>query len=107
LEDTSLASWRDYIVISNHMVQGAIPPGQTEIPMCRGRMVRTENFKYSVYDIGNHRESLVDMENDPLEMRNLARDSDYKAVLNSHRNLLRDYSAEMGDSEALEILGKL
>ncbi|MDA0350337.1 MAG: sulfatase-like hydrolase/transferase [Verrucomicrobia bacterium] len=107
LEDPSLDSWRDYIVISNHMVQGAIPPGQTEIPLCRGRMVRTEQFKYSVYDIGNHRESLVDMENDPLEMRNLARDPSYKTVLNSHRKLLRTYSDETGDSEALEILGKL
>ena len=106
LEDTGLNNWRDYIVISNHMVQGAIPPGQSEIPMCRGRMVRTEHFKYAVYDIGTHRESLVDMENDPHEMQNLARDPAHLAVLNAHRKLLRTYSDEMGDAEALEILGK-
>ena len=96
--------WRDYIVISNHMVQGDIPEGETEKPECRGRMVRTENFKYAIYDLGSHRESLVDMKNDPHEMRNLARNSVYKAELNKHRTLLRKYAEDTGDSEAVEIL---
>jgi arylsulfatase A-like enzyme len=104
-DDPNLSDWRDYIVVSNHMVQGAIPPGRTEIPMFKGRMVRTEDFKYAVYDIGEHRESLVDMKNDPHEMRNLARNPAYKIVLNRHRQILRTYITGSGDLEALEIFG--
>ena len=104
-EDPDLSSWRDYIVISNHMVQGAVPPGESEIPQCKGRMIRTENFKYSVYDIGLHRESLIDMVNDPHEMFNLSRNAKYRNVLNQHRDILRKFATENGDQEALEILG--
>ncbi len=103
-ENSTLATWRDYIVVSNHMVQGALPKGETEVPQCRGRMVRTNDHKYAVYDLGDHRESLVDMEKDPHEMQNLARDPAYKSVLKEHRALLRKYAAETGDDEAVEIL---
>ena len=68
-------------------------------------MLRTDDFKYAVYDIGEHRESLVDMENDPYEMRNQARNPEHKKTLNEHRALLRAYAVEVGDTEALEILG--
>lgn len=103
-ESATVANWRDYIVVSNHMVQGAVPRGGTEVPRCRGRMVRTVDHKYAVYDLGEHRESLVDMENDPHETRNLARDPEHEHVLKKHRALLRKYAAETGDSEAVEIL---
>ena len=98
------ADWREYIVISNHMAQGGIPEGETEKPECRGRMVRTEDFKYAVYDLGKHRESLVDMKNDPYEMQNLARNPEYKRELKEHRALLRKYAEDTGDTEAVEIL---
>ncbi|MCZ6672238.1 MAG: sulfatase-like hydrolase/transferase [Verrucomicrobia bacterium] len=103
-ENPTLADWRDYIVLSNHMVQGGVPPGETEVPICRGRMVRTEDYKYAVYDLGSHRESLVDMKTDPHEMQNLARDPSFKSVLLEHRGILRSYAAETGDTEAAEIL---
>ena len=103
-KNPTLANWRNYIVVSNHMVQGALPRGETEIPKCRGRMVRTEHHKYAVYDLGHHRESLVDMAKDPHEMRNVARDPAYKNVLEGHQALLRQYAAETGDDEAVEIL---
>lgn len=105
LENPETADWRDYIVVSNHMVQGAVPPGRSEIPQSRGRMLRTRDFKYSVYDIGLHRESLIDMVNDPHEMFNLSRTPKYREVLNEHRKILRKYAVENGDEEALEILG--
>lgn len=104
-ENPDLSGWRDHIVLSNHMVQGAVPPGGSEIPQCRGRMVRTEKFKYAVYDIGLHRESLIDMVNDPHEMFNLARTAKYRNVLHEHREILRKYAVENGDREALQILG--
>ncbi|PHS03106.1 MAG: sulfatase [Blastopirellula sp.] len=103
-EDSNVAVWREFIVISNHMVQGALPRGETKVPECRGRMVRTDDHKYAVYDLGEHRESLVDMEKDPHEMQNLSRDSEYKGVLKRHQDLLRKYAADTGDNEAVEIL---
>lgn len=105
-ENPTLSDWREYVVVSNHMVQGAVPVGGTVVPESRGRMLRTDNYKYAVYDLGEHRESLVDMENDPHEMRNQARNPEHKSTLDAHRALLREYAAETGDVEALEILGK-
>ena len=67
-------------------------------------MVRTENFKYSVYDLGKHRESLIDMENDPHELKNLSRNPEYVNVLKKHQLKLKEYAEEVGDFEALEIL---
>ena len=67
-------------------------------------MVRTENFKYAVYDLGKHRESLVDMKNDPYEMQNLARNPEYTRELKKHRKLLRKYAEDTGDTEAVKIL---
>lgn len=104
-ENPNVEDWREYVVVSNHMVQGAVPVGGTEIPESRGRMLRTDDYKYAVYDLGEHRESLVDMENDPYEMRNVARNPEHKAALEAHRKLLRDYADETGDVEAIEILG--
>ena len=54
----------------------------------QGRMVRTERFKYCVYDHGQHRESLVDLQTDPGEIRNLAGDPKYRKILLEHRALL-------------------
>lgn len=103
-DNPTLENWRKYIVVSNHMVQGAVPEGGSTIPKCRGRMVRTDDHKYCVYDLGNHRESLIDMVKDPHEMRNVARDSSYQNVLKKHQSILRQYAAETGDKEAIEIL---
>jgi choline-sulfatase len=104
-EKPNVEDWRKYVVVSNHMVQGAIPVGGTEIPESRGRMLRTDNYKYAVYDSGEHRESLVDMKNDPFEKRNVARNPKYKNALEAHRTLLREYANETGDVEAMEIFG--
>jgi choline-sulfatase len=97
--------WRDFIVVSNHMVQGGIPPGLMKTrPTPRGRMIRTARFKYSVYDLGDHRESLIDMEKDPNEMVNLARQPEYRTILEKHRKLLKDFAEENGDKVALEVI---
>jgi len=67
------ASWRDQLVVESQV----------------GRMVRTKRYKYNVYDDGERREQLIDLENDPGEMANLAEDPKYKKVLNEHRGRLR------------------
>src|SRR5688500_7484339 len=62
-------SARRYIVSSNHFAQAVAVLGIKRAPA--GRMLRSTRYKYCVYDQGEHRESLVDMENDPGELVNL------------------------------------
>lgn len=87
---------RSYIVSETRFVQGAEIDGS--IPEVDGRMVRSRKFKYCVYDWGDYRESLTDMEQDPGETVNLARDSEHSPVLNQHRAYLREFCSETGDS---------
>lgn len=54
----------------------------------RGWMVRTPQYKYVLYDKGNHREQLFDMTNDRGETRNLVMEQKYGNVLAEHRELL-------------------
>ena len=53
-----------------------------------GWMVRTPKYKYVLYDKGQYREQLFDMENDRKEMRNLAVESRYNDILLQHRAIL-------------------
>ena len=81
-EGKRAAWWRDYVVSESQ----------------NGRMLRTDRFKYCVYDSGGHREQLVDVKADPGEMKNLAEVEDYKSVLNKHRHLLRSWIERTGDN---------
>jgi len=89
------ASTRPYIVAETRFVQGA--PIDGEVPRADGRMVRSERYKYCIYDMGVHRESLVDMVNDPGEMRNCARNPEYRHILEQHRDYLRSFCSETRD----------
>lgn len=62
----------------------------------KGWMVRTPDYKYVVYDKGNHREQLFDMRKDRGEMQNLAIESRYREILNQHRALLNRWHDETG-----------
>jgi len=75
--------WRNYVVAENSW----------------GRMVRSERFKYCVYDSGTRRESLVDMLRDPGEMENLASLPDYEEALLQHRGYLDQWIEKSGDTE--------
>lgn len=57
----------------------------------RGWALRTENFKYVLYDKGRYREQLFDMKADRGEMRNLAIEQKYDAELQKHRALLNEW----------------
>ena len=83
---------RDYIVTSNQFVQAS---GASFKPI--GRMFRTDRFKYSIYDSGKHRESLIDMQKDPREMTNLARNPEYQSTLKLHQKILKEYAEKNGD----------
>ena len=67
-------------------------------------MIRTRKFKYCVYDSIDNKESQVDMENDPGEMRNLVGDRQFKDVLAEHRRLLADWARLSNDEDGLEYI---
>jgi len=96
------ASWRNYVVIGNNMVQGG-PVGMLR-PATEGRMIRSERYKYCVYQFGTHRESLIDLQNDPGETTDLAGDPAQRKVLLEHRDLLRKFAIERGDKLVDELL---
>ena len=56
-----------------------------------GWMVRTPRYKYVLYDKGQYREQLFDMENDRGEMRNLAVESKYRDEVLRHRAILENW----------------
>lgn len=60
----------------------------------RGWALRTPHFKYVLYEAGTNREMLFDMDNDRLEMTNLAIESKYRTELEHHRALLRKWMEE-------------
>jgi len=66
-------------------------PVESEI----GRMVVTERYKYVLYDESESREQLMDLWEDPGEMRNAAKDAEQAEVL---RNLRRVFEDRFGQS---------
>ena len=87
---------RRFVVASNFLSQGVPLLGITMKPA--GRMLRSERYKYCVYDQGQHRESLVDLEKDPGELVNLVDDPASVAILNDHRAMLLEWSRAAGDA---------
>ena len=57
----------------------------------RGWALRTPRYKYVLYDKGNYREQLYNMEDDRGEMRNLALEKNYREVLQQHRAYLGEW----------------
>jgi arylsulfatase A-like enzyme len=91
---------REYIVVENKMVQGEPIEGYKPEPS--GRMIRSKKYKYCAYDIGKRNESLVDIGNDPGEIRNLARLTEYENVLHQHRQYLIEWCKKYDDSFAVK-----
>lgn len=87
-------SWQahDYVVCETLFGTG------TDILGWAGRMVRTPRYKYTVYNHGQQREQLTDMQEDPGEMQNLAVKPEYQGILQEHRDLLAQWCRNTGDS---------
>jgi arylsulfatase A-like enzyme len=75
------ARWRDHLVVESQ----------------NGRMIRTQRYKYCIYDSGINREQLIDLKDDPGEMKNLAGDENFADILKKHRQLLREWILEIED----------
>ncbi|NQU22606.1 MAG: sulfatase-like hydrolase/transferase [Candidatus Nealsonbacteria bacterium] len=101
-EDKTRKDDRDYIVSQNRMVQCVPIDGVSLTP--DGRMVRSARYKYCLYSEGKQRESLVDMEEDPLETVNRAADPQLREVLLRHRGYLREFADKHGDATAKSML---
>jgi len=66
----------------------------TEVLGNRGRMVRTDRFKYVTY-ADDDTEQLFDMVEDPGELSNLADDASHAEVLRDHRAMLADWESRL------------
>jgi choline-sulfatase len=93
------ADWRRCVVSEN--LQEA---GDARVA---GRMVRTDRFKYCLYDRGARRESLFDEVDDPLETRNLASEPRHRDDVAQARSLLRAHGRQYGDAAALALLDQV
>jgi len=83
-EGRTPTSWRDALVVEGRH--------------CRA--LHTDRFKYTVYDIGERREMLVDLKNDPGEMKNLADDPACRDTLLDCRKRLRQWYVDHGETLA-------
>ena len=73
--------WREYVISESG----------------RGRMVRSARYKYNLYKDGEPREMLIDMVNDPGEMKNLAANPKFRNVLVAHREFLKQWNKLTGN----------
>ena len=80
-EGKKVSAWRESVVVESQ----------------NGRMLRTDRYKYCIYDSGANREQLIDLKNDPGEMKNLAGDAAFKTVLDKHRKLLGAWVKQIDD----------
>ena len=83
-EGTRTKDWRDFVVSESQ----------------NGRMLRTDRFKYCIYDSGRDCEQLTDMKDDPGEMTHLAAVPAFESVLDEHRRLLKSWVDRTGDKIA-------
>jgi len=63
----------------------------------KGRMVRTDRYKYVIYSEGDDREQLFDMNADPGEQHDLSQDPRHSDALAQHRRLLSDWRQQTSD----------
>ncbi|MCP4614151.1 MAG: sulfatase-like hydrolase/transferase [Planctomycetes bacterium] len=92
-EGKTVNKWRSYVASENGW----------------GRMIRSKKFKYCIYDSSANREFLVDLLNDPGEMRNLANNQRYKKTLNEQRQFLKEWiqiSKDTAGSKYLKMQAK-
>ncbi len=92
-------AWRDQVVSEIWVPGSADPTPAKPWKSAWGRMLRTDRFKYAIFDRGEHREQLYDLRDDRHEMHNLAADPAYRDVLTEHRRRLATWCKETGDAK--------
>lgn len=84
------APWREFLVAE-------LSP-DTEREEMKGRMVRSDRYKYMVFSEGLRPELLFDLQEDPGEKVNLAYQTTYETEVLRHRALLQDWMAQTADT---------
>jgi arylsulfatase A-like enzyme len=84
--------WRDELIVETAINIGSGPGGGGA-----SRAVLTDRYKYSAFPMGRYREQLVDLQNDPGEMVNLAVNARFKDELDDHRSRLRAWCEKTED----------
>lgn len=93
---------RKYVVTETGLTTGWASVGEDNFP--KARMVRSERYKYILFDTGNKKEQLFDMVQDPGEMSNLVDDTDYAHVLQEHRAYFKEWKERTNDSFEVDFL---
>ena len=82
---------RDTLVIETDFADNTVLLG------IKGRAVITNRYKYIVYDKGDFREQLFDLEKDPGETKNLVVEAGYRKTLKGMRDYLKEYTRKNND----------
>ena len=88
LADGREVSWRSYLAAENSW----------------GRMIQSRRHKYCIYGPSDLEESLVDLEEDSGEMRNIVAEPGSEDVLLEHQTLLSDWVKRSSDREGEDYL---
>ncbi|OQC08366.1 MAG: Choline-sulfatase [Candidatus Hydrogenedentes bacterium ADurb.Bin101] len=84
---------RPYVVAETMFARGDEYKGP------QGRMLRTDRYKYCVYERGDQPEQLFDMHADPGETNNLAVNNECRNTLSQHRQMLQQWAVETSDTD--------
>lgn len=84
---------RNYVVSELNQKEKNKPKGNVFI----GRMVVTNQYKYILFNGGEHPEQFFDLKNDPGELKPLIDSEAYKKEISTHRQLLRDWIQKTED----------
>lgn len=66
-----------------------------------GRAIISKKYKYVLYNWGKNKEQLFDLENDPYEMNNLAKNPEFLKILDQYRQHLYEWCKETDDTKFL------
>ncbi len=100
LSASALPPLRDHVVVETEFGSFGKPLDYL------GRAVRTQRYKYMVYDRGENREFFVDMDDDPGETINLSGSPEHREELDRHRTLLREFIARTDDIFPAAMVGE-
>lgn len=74
------------------------------------RLIRTSRYKYVRYALGENREQLFDLENDPHELKNLIADASLTKEIERHRGFLAEWmklTHDLEEGKGTELLAKI
>ncbi len=82
------------------LAQGKAIPWRSYVGIEGGafRVIRTNRYKYVIYDSGERREQLTDLDRDPGEMQNLVAEAEYQPILTQQRQNMREWIRSKMDS---------